>query len=83
MAKTKQQKEEIIKTLVGRIQNAKLAVLTDLEGLTVNDSQELRDKCKENQIELISAKKTLIQKYAKYVKNLLLGEKNGKKYGMK
>ncbi|MBT4723079.1 50S ribosomal protein L10 [Candidatus Falkowbacteria bacterium] len=62
MAKTKQQKEEIIKTLVGRIQNAKLAVLTDLEGLTVNDSQELRDKCKENQIELISAKKTLIQK---------------------
>jgi large subunit ribosomal protein L10 len=62
MAKTKQQKEEIIKTLIERIQNAKLAVVTDLEGLTVNDSQELRSKCKENDVELISAKKTLIQK---------------------
>jgi large subunit ribosomal protein L10 len=61
MPKTKQQKEEIVSKLADRIKNAKLAVIADLEGLTVEATQEFRNKCRENGVEVIAAKKTLIQ----------------------
>jgi large subunit ribosomal protein L10 len=61
MAKSKQQKEDAVKALQEIISNAKSAVIANHEGLTVNDSQLLREKCKEESVEFIAVKKTLLK----------------------
>lgn len=61
MAKSKQQKEEAVKQLTDKIKTAKGVVIANHEGLTVNDSQVLRDKCKEQNIEFVAVKKTLLK----------------------
>jgi large subunit ribosomal protein L10 len=62
MAKTKQQKDEIIKTLTNGLKNAKATVFANFQGLSVSDVSELRDKCREQDIDVFVAKKTLIKK---------------------
>jgi len=60
MALTKQQKEQIVKSLVEDIQNAKSFVISDYNGLTVNDTQELRQKAKDQGVKFQAVKKTLL-----------------------
>lgn len=60
MAKTRVQKQDAVKILVDKINKAKSAVLTAQRGLTVTDSTELRDKCREENVEYVSVKKTLL-----------------------
>lgn len=61
MPKTKQQKEQIVKNLVGKVSGAKSAIIANHEGLTVNDSKELRDSCRKQKIEFFAVKKTLLK----------------------
>ncbi|MBT5337794.1 50S ribosomal protein L10 [Candidatus Falkowbacteria bacterium] len=61
MAKTKQQKQEAIDQIVAKIKDAKGLVIANHEGLTVNDSQVLREKCKEQNVEFVAVKKTLLK----------------------
>lgn len=62
MAKTKQQKQEAIASLVDQLKNAKSAVFANFQGLKVSESEELRGTCRENGIVYIASKKTLVQK---------------------
>lgn len=61
MAKTKLQKEQTVKQLIDGIKNAKTVVIAGYEGLKVTDSQELREKAKEENVQVISTKKTLLK----------------------
>lgn len=61
MPKTKVQKQEAVQQLVEKLQNAKSAVLTAQRGLTVKASSELRNKCREENVEYLSVKKTLLK----------------------
>jgi len=61
MALTKKQKEQIVKKLAEDIQNAKSFVISDYNGLTVNDTQELRQKAKEQGVKFQAVKKTLLK----------------------
>ncbi len=60
MPKTKKLKEQIVSGLVDKIKQAKSVVIANQEGLTVNASQELRQKCREQNVEFIAVKKTLL-----------------------
>ncbi len=62
MAKTKQQKEDAIKLLVDNIKNAKSVVFANFQGLKVSESEELRQKCREQNIGIVASKKTLVRK---------------------
>ncbi|MFH1946866.1 MAG: 50S ribosomal protein L10 [Candidatus Magasanikbacteria bacterium] len=62
MAKTKQQKEETIKLLVDSIKNSKSVVFANFQGLKVKESEELRQKCREQNIGIVASKKTLVKK---------------------
>jgi len=62
MAKTKQQKEESIRILTDNIQNAKSVVFANFQGLKVKESDELREKCREQNIGILASKKTLVHK---------------------
>lgn len=62
MAKTKQQKQETVKTLTDGIKNSKAAVFANFQGLSVADVTELRDICRKNDVEVLVAKKTLLKK---------------------
>jgi len=61
MAKTKQQKQDTIKDLTDGLKNAKAAVFANFQGLTVEESQDLRSKCREQGIDVLAAKKTLVK----------------------
>ena len=60
MAKTKQQKEESLNLLTENIKTAKSAVFANFQGLKVVESEELRAKCRENNVSYTATKKTLI-----------------------
>ena len=60
MAKTKQQKEEIIKALEEKLGKAKATVFTNFEGLTVSEADELRSHLREANIDYTVAKRTLL-----------------------
>ncbi|PIT86565.1 MAG: 50S ribosomal protein L10 [Candidatus Magasanikbacteria bacterium CG10_big_fil_rev_8_21_14_0_10_43_6] len=60
MAKTKLQKEEAIQSLVSSLQSAKSAVFANFQGLTVQETEELRAQCREQEITCIATKKTLM-----------------------
>lgn len=61
MAKTKQQKQEAIQALVNELKGSKSAVLANFQGLKVSESDELRQKCREQGIRYVASKKTLIK----------------------
>ncbi|MBU1132590.1 50S ribosomal protein L10 [Patescibacteria group bacterium] len=61
MAKTKQQKEQIVNELGEKIKGAKSAVFANYSGLNVADMEDLRNKCREQGVELTAVKKTLLR----------------------
>lgn len=60
MAKTRQQKEETLQSLNQKMEQSKGVVFAKYMGLTVNEVQELRSKLKEQNSEMMVAKKRLI-----------------------
>ena len=61
MPKTKQQKEEAVIQLAEALQSAKGAVFANFQGLTVQETEELRAKCREQGITCSAVKKTLVK----------------------
>lgn len=61
MAKSRQQKQETIDVLASSLKEAKAAVFANFQGLTVAKMEELRAKCREQNIECIASKKTLVR----------------------
>jgi len=62
MAKTRQQKETSVKDLAERMQAAKAVVFANFQGLKVSESEELRAKCREQQVDYLASKKTLLKR---------------------
>lgn len=62
MAKTKAQKKEIIEQLTEKLKTAKGTVFSSYKGVTVAEMEELRGKLREENSELMIAKKTLLAK---------------------
>jgi len=60
MAKTKLQKEEILRSLNNKIDKAKSVVFTSFKGLTVGDNNALRQDLKREDSEYLVVKKTLL-----------------------
>ncbi len=60
MAKSKEQKREILKALAGKVDRAKSVVFTQFNALGVKDNEILRNKLKESGSEYLVAKKTLL-----------------------
>ncbi|RLC38492.1 50S ribosomal protein L10 [Candidatus Falkowbacteria bacterium] len=69
MAKTKEQKKEIIKNLNQKIENSNSIVFIKFDALGVKDNDELRRKLKEEDSEYYVAKKTLLDIVFKDKKN--------------
>jgi len=65
MAKTKQQKQEIVKNLTDRLTKAKGVVFSSYIGLKVSELEELRKSLRTKQAEMTVAKKTLLAKSLK------------------
>ncbi len=65
MAKTKQQKEVIQKTLADKIKVAKSFVVAGYSGVKVSELEDLRNKCREANAEVVAAKKTLLNRALK------------------
>lgn len=61
MAKTKEQKREAVKQLIENIKNSKGLVFANFQGLTVEDSQKLRRDCRQQGINVLASKKTLVK----------------------
>jgi len=61
MSKTKQQKQEAIKILEEGIKGSKGVVFANFQGLDVPSMEELRRSCRENDIDILVAKKTLVK----------------------
>lgn len=62
MAKTKEQKQAQVDTLVSHIKESKSAVFANFQGLTVQETEALRAACRENGIIFNASKKTLVQR---------------------
>jgi large subunit ribosomal protein L10 len=62
MPKTREQKEEMLQSIVDKVKDGKSVIVADYTGLTVADSQALREKCKEEDVEFLAVKKTLLKK---------------------
>jgi len=62
MAKTRQEKEVAVQALSDKLKDAKAAVFANFQGLKVNESEELRGICREQHIEYIASKKTLVKR---------------------
>jgi large subunit ribosomal protein L10 len=60
MAKTKEQKKEILKDLTDKVLKAKSVVFTKFAGLGVKENEELRKELKKEDSEYYVAKKTLM-----------------------
>lgn len=60
MAQTKQQKEELVKSLAEKLKNSKAVVFSDFKGLTVKGLTDLRKELRSADIEIKVLKKTLI-----------------------
>lgn len=61
MAKTRQEKEKIVKTLTEKLKKAKSLVFVNFEGLTVKEVEQLRKKCRQENVDYLVAKKTLMK----------------------
>ena len=62
MPKTKAQKSAVLKTLEDKINRMKSAVMFNYAGIEVKNLNQLRDKCREEGIDYMVAKKTLLRK---------------------
>ena len=62
MPKSKQQKQESVAALVEELKKAKGVVFANFQGLTVAESEELRKVCRQEKVEVIAAKKTLVRR---------------------
>lgn len=62
MAISRQKKEKILKNLIEKIKKAKLLILLNYQGVTVPEVQKLRKILKEENIDYLVVKKTLIEK---------------------
>jgi|APSaa5957512535_1039671.scaffolds.fasta_scaffold84372_1 large subunit ribosomal protein L10 len=62
MAKTKQQKEQSITSITEGMKSAKAVVIANFQGLKVSEMEELRAKCRENNITCVASKKTFVKK---------------------
>jgi large subunit ribosomal protein L10 len=62
MAKTKQQKVVILTDVVRSFQNAKGMVFANFQGLKTTATNELRAKCRENNLNYLVMKKTLLKR---------------------
>lgn len=62
MAKTKQQKEQAVQDLIDCLQNSKSTVFANFQGLKVSESEDLRKKCREQNVGFIASKKTFLQR---------------------
>ncbi|MBI2463839.1 50S ribosomal protein L10 [Candidatus Peregrinibacteria bacterium] len=65
MPVTRQQKEKILQELVSHFKEAKAVIFTEFRGLTMLETEDLREKLREQKIDHKVAKKTLIQKASK------------------
>ena len=62
MAKTKQNKVNSLEALGTGLQTAKSVVFANFGGLKVKETEELRRKCREQNIQFVATKKTLLRK---------------------
>ncbi|MFA4845415.1 MAG: 50S ribosomal protein L10 [Patescibacteria group bacterium] len=60
MPKTRAQKEEILTELSDKLSRIKSAVFTSVSGYTMDDANALRQKGREQGVEIVVAKKTLL-----------------------
>lgn len=61
MAKSKQQKKEIVAELTDKLNKAKSVVLTNYQGITVSEIQELRKQMSEQAVDYHVVKNTLLK----------------------
>ncbi len=61
MAVTKAKKEEVLKNLEDKFSKAKSVYFADYRGLTVKNLSDLRRKLRENNVDYVVAKKTLMK----------------------
>lgn len=61
MAKSRAEKEQIVEELVDKINNSKSIVFANFQGLTVDQSEQVRAKCREEEVEFKASKKTLLK----------------------
>ncbi len=61
MAKTREQKQQIVAGLTDKFQNMTSATFAEVSGLTMSQSDELRQKARESGAEVFIAKKTLLK----------------------
>lgn len=61
MAKTRQQKEVALKNFGEKLSTAKSSVFVNFDGLKVKEIEELRKKCRQEKVDYIVAKKTLMR----------------------
>ncbi|MFH1838046.1 MAG: 50S ribosomal protein L10 [Candidatus Kuenenbacteria bacterium] len=61
MAKTKEQKQEIVKQLFNSLSKIKSAIFVNYYGLKVKELQKLRKLCKEQKIDFLVTKKKLFK----------------------
>jgi large subunit ribosomal protein L10 len=62
MPKTREQKEATVSSLVSNLREAKGVVFANFQGLTVAQSESLRKKCLKEDVKVLAAKKTLVQR---------------------
>lgn len=62
MAKTKQNKASSLEVLGSGLQSAKSVVFANFGGLKVKETEELRRKCREQNVQFVATKKTLLRK---------------------
>ena len=60
MAKTKEQKKQIVESFSDKLSQNKALVFANFKGLTVKDIEELRKKCRQENVDYMVAKKTLM-----------------------
>jgi len=62
MAKTREQKETALQTLIDQLKKAKSVVFANFQGLRVKDTDELRAKCRAERLTYVVTKKTLVRR---------------------
>lgn len=62
MPKTKQQKQAAMEMLSSGIRESKLVVFANFQGLKVSESEALRRECREQGIQYVASKKTLVHR---------------------
>jgi len=61
MAKTKEQKEKIVKELVNKLKKVKSIIFANFDNLSVKEMEDLRNMCQQENIDFEVTKKTLLK----------------------